>query len=346
MSRDAPLPPDLQKAFGHLRYLKYKGNNEWSSTCPECGESGHNPYSGNPDRFHIHASDPGKDNARGACRQCGVVVFATSNKIKVPNRQELQAMQDEYEQEQKLEAAKLQARLDEFMASKLWEFFANEMTSRERWMWEKIGIPPEYQKLWKLGYMKHYPSTQFESDALTIPYFNSNGSASNLQYRLLHPPRPNDKYRFTKGLEPGFFLAEPDREFEGKCLIVEGAKKSMVTWRVFIDEAGYRDWSIVALPSAQSYGLLPQLEGFEAVWVVLDPDQYRAKRDVLGHEMRKPINRFINKLMKVNIPEIYVARPPQKIDDAFVSYGATAKDFMAIINQSYQVKPGKVYAIQ
>jgi energy-coupling factor transporter ATP-binding protein EcfA2 len=344
-SRDRPLPPDLHKAFGDLQELQYKGGNEWSSYCPECGDSGHNPYSGKVDRFHIHASDPGRDNARGVCRQCGVVVFATSNYTKPPNRAELQKLQDEYENRQALEAAQMKARLDEFIASKLWEFFANEMTSRERWMWEKIGIPPEYQKLWKLGYMKHYPSKQFNSDALTIPYFSHDGDASNLQYRLLQPPQPQDRYRFTKGLKPGLFLAEPDREFKGKCLVVEGAKKSMVTWRVFIDEASHRDWSIIALPSAQSYSLLPQLEGFEAVWIVLDPDQYRGKKNVLGHEMNKPITKFLRRLMKVDIPEIYVAKPPQKIDDAFVKYGATAKDFMAIINQSYRVRPKKIYAV-
>jgi len=345
MKRDRPLPPELAKAFGHLRYLRYKGSGEWSSECIECGESGHNPNSGMVDRFHIHAASPGKDDGRGVCRKCGVVVFANSKRDKLPSPAKIAEVKEQQENREALEAAQLKTRLDEFMASKLWEFYHSEMSNRERQLWEKAGIPHEYQDLWYLGYQAHYPSTRFDSDALTIPYLDNTWQASNLQYRLLQPPQPNNKYRFTKGLKPGLFLAEPSREFKGKCLLVEGAKKSMVTFIRFISEAGHNDWSIVALPSAQSYGLLPQLEGFDAVWVMLDPDQYQGQRNVLGHEGQAPIIKFIDKLAKVDIPEIFVAKPPTKIDDGFVKYGATVNDFLSVISQSYRVKPNRVYAV-
>ena len=342
MSRYTPLPQDLQKAFGHLRYLKYKGNGEWSSECPECHDSGHNQYSGDPDRFHIHASSPGKDNARGICRQCGVVVFATNNTIKAPSPAKLQEMQDKHEQQQELEAAQLQSRLDTFMASKLWEFYHQEMTERERWLWEKSGIPNEYQDLWKLGYMKHYPSKQFNSDALTIPYFESENSALNIQYRLLQPPQVNNKYRFTRGLPSTLWLPEPDRPLTGVCLLLEGMKKAAVTYIKVAGEAEFTDYTIIAVPSAASYGLLAQLSTFDEVIVAFDPDQYKGKRDVLGAESPPPITKVLD---KIDAPIIRLAKFPTKIDDFFHLYGGTYSGFTSIIDQSYQYKPGKRYAV-
>ena len=38
---DRQLPPDLKRKWGHLRWLKYKGNGEWSAECPICHDDGH-----------------------------------------------------------------------------------------------------------------------------------------------------------------------------------------------------------------------------------------------------------------------------------------------------------------
>lgn len=336
MLRDRPLPPELQKAFGHLPGVFYKaGANEWHGPCPKCGSAGHDSSTGPPDRFHMHVAE-GKWGPRGKCRKCLHFEWADGNNSKPPSAAKIKEMELQREEIEEAEAVALQNRLDRFMASKLWEFYHNEMTDRDRWLWEKAGIPNDYQNLWSLGYMKHYPSKQFNSSALTIPHFDVGGDPSNLQYRLLQPPMPNDKYRYHQGLKHPLWLAEPDKNLTGICILCEGMKKGALVFIKFIVEPNNQQYRVVSLPSkAPAKSLYPRLSEFEKIYLVMDPDAHHFSRDNKGKVVLPSI---YNMVENIEGPSVNVVTLPHKADDFFTMYGGNDRDFMQFLNHSREVK--------
>lgn len=325
----------MAKAWGHLQHLQYKpGANEWSSECPECGTFRHDPSSGTPDRFTMWPEGNGSA-ARGWCRQCEHFEWADGNK-NPPSPAKIKEIQKAREQEIEIEQAKLKHRLDTFMANQLWKFYHDEMTDRERWLWEKSGIPSPYQDLWSLGFMEQYPSSHFDSSALTIPHFDVGWKASNMQYRLLQPPKPEDKYRFTQGLPHSLWLPEPDKDLTGTCILCEGMKKAAVTFIEVVVKPNNQKFRVVSVPSKKpAKALYPLLSEFDRIYVVMDPDAYKQSRDKKGRRIEPAI---YNMVKEINGPAVNLVTLPTKADDFFVKYGGTNRDFMSFINQAREVK--------
>lgn len=334
-SRYRPLPLEMAEKWGHLNHLQYKpGSNEWSSACPACGESGHNSLSGTPDRFTMFPEDK-RSSARGWCRQCGHFEWVGSD-AEPPSAARIKEMEEIKEEQEAAERQRLENRLNHFMAEKLWQFYHDEMTDKERWLWENQGIPRQFQDLWTLGYMGHYPSKRFDSEALTIPHFGVGRTPSNLQYRLLQPPKPNDKYRFTMGLPHALWLPEPDRDLTGTCILCEGMKKAAVTWIRFVVEPDNQQYTVVSVPSkSPAKALYPLLNQFDRIYVAMDPDAYRWKKDGDGNKVKPSI---YNMVEQINGPAVNVVTLPTKADDFFTMYGGTAKSFMGFIRQAREVK--------
>lgn len=335
MSRFRSLPPDMAEKWGHLNHLQYKpGANEWSSECPVCGTSGHNPLSGTPDRFTMFPEKKGS-SARGWCRQCNHFEWVDSDR-EPPSPAKIREIKEAREEQEKIEEEKLKHRLDTFMASQLWKFFHDEMTERERWMWTKSGIPEPYQDLWSLGFMKHYPSSNFDSSALTIPHFDVGWKASNMQYRLLQPPNPNDKYRFTQGLPHSLWLPEPDKELKGICILCEGMKKGAVVFIKVVVEPDNQQYRVVSVPSkSPARTLYPLLNEFERVYIVMDPDAYYPSKDGRGRRIDPAVYSMVE---GINGPAVNLVTLPTKADDFFVKHGGTSRDFMPFLDQAREVK--------
>lgn len=336
MSRDTPLPSYMPDHWKNLPHLQYKRNShEWSAACPSCGTSGHSSYSGKPDRFVIFDKEDGKD-ARGWCRQCGYFEWANQNNNNRASPEEIARMEQARAQQEEREKLQLKQKLDSFMAEKLWQFFHDEMNERERWLWTRAGIPDPYQDLWSLGYAKHYPSKKFDSPALTIPHFNVGWTASNMQYRLLSPPKPGDKYRFTQGLPHSLWLPEPDKDLTGVCILCEGMKKAAVTFIRVVVEPNNQQFKVVSVPSKRpAKALYSNFSNFEKVYIVLDPDAYTWTKNSDGSPNRPAVYDMVE---QINGPSINVVTLPTKADDFFIKYDGSSKDFIEFLNQSREVK--------
>lgn len=341
MKRDRPLPPELAKAFGHLQNLQYKGNGEFSSSCPVCGEQGHNPSSGIPDRFHMH-EESGKYGAHGHCRRCGAHVWANQNNNKAPNPAKIKKEQELRREYEAKEAKRRHNQMEAFRQAAIWDYYHESMDDSRRLQWRRAGIPNEFQDLWHLGWTDNYTAPGIASPAMTLPYFAKDWQATTLQFRLIKPPTPNDKYRFLKGMQHQLFLTEPDRKMTGKCLLLEGGKKAMVSFINVVAEGRNHDYTVIAVPSATSHSLLNQLSSFDEVTVLFDPDQYVGTKNILGHESKPPIVRVLD---KITAPIVKVAKLGVKADDMFVKYKATSREFMSVVNQAYQYKPRKSYSV-
>ena len=129
----------------------------------------------------------------------------------------------------------------------------------------------------------------------------------NMQSRLLEPSDPSDKYRFKSGLPAPVYDPEKDSSKpSGQILLVEGAKKAMVTYLNL--GARYR---VIGMPSKSlSHRQIEELKDCEPIIMALDPDAHQDGT----------VSRNVEKLGKERVLSAIL---PAKIDDLFVQYGAT-----------------------
>jgi hypothetical protein len=205
------------------------------------------------------------------------------------------------------------------------------MTEQHRAIWDRAGIPDQFQDWWELGFTPEYRGRDFISPALTIPYFKPGRETEktiyNIQYRLIRPPSPGDKYRFSYGLKPGLWLADPDNKPSGACLVMEGMKKAAVTFIQVVARAGNK-LSVVAVPNkTPGNELLAELSDCEPLFIALDPDAYQPVRTRNGQIQRPAVNRLVKAIGK----RARVVKLPVKADDLFTVHHGSAADFMRFV---------------
>ena len=293
--------------WNNLPHLRKRTRDEYSSACPKCGETGHTGY-GKPDRFRIFTS--GKP--RGWCRSCGFFEFADAGSGRKLNDFELAEMHAERVRLATIERKRVKKKIAVLEERAEWRGYHKAMLEMDnhRQLWRDAGINDAMQEYWELGYN---PSLEYQwagetkkSPALTIPYWKGN-HVINVQSRLLQPAAPNDKYRFTSGLPAPLYDPEKeDSKPEGQVLLVEGAKKAMVTHLHL--GARYR---VIGMPSKSLSHL--QLEGLsecEPIILAIDPDAHYD--GTVGRNLKM-----------IGEERVKIARLPDKIDDLFVQHGAT-----------------------
>lgn len=319
-----PMPPHMQAKWGHLGYVRSVGRREWHSECPKCGSSGHQPGTGHPNRFHMHDTDS-KGNARGICRRCGHFEWAQSENEITPEMKAKAEKLRAYHLEQ--ERVRIKNLIEDLKTKAYWEGYHDAMREEERRLWRNAGIPDGVQDMLKLGYKaKHdyYSGGEMHrTPALSIPYFAYQWKPTNLQFRLLEPVNPADKYRFTRGLPVSLYRPDPDRKIEGRCLLLEGAKKSIVTYMY----VGHEFDCVVACPSKDmSRAMVKELKDCSQVIICFDPDADRRDQE------NNPAIRSAKKIKRIGIDNVRIASLSVKADDFFVMYDGTAKHFMETIS--------------
>ena len=316
------LPPILAAKFGHLKFIKKRTSKEYSAECPVCGDSGH---MGNdwPDRFRMFDDD----KPLGWCRSCGHVEFADGDALR-PTPEQMQEAQEKRRQLAELERSRLQTKIERLRSEAYWEAWNQNMGESARRLWREAGIPDSMQNYWELGYRPDYQGQGFSSPALTIPYFAPGRQALTVQYRLLNPPKPSDKYRFETGLKSDVWLADPEQEPTGRCLLVEGMKKAGVCFVQLVAGAG-EDLTVVAVPSkSPGSQMLERIAKCEVVYIALDPDAYAAQRG-----MRPAVNRLAKELKG----RARIVKLPVKPDDFFTIYNGKPRDFLPYLDQAVSV---------
>jgi hypothetical protein len=221
------------------------------------------------------------------------------------------------------EEARLKAKIADLQQKAYWRGYHDAMEDKHRAIWRKDGIPNEFQDYWQLGYHAEYTGADFTSPALTIPYFGPNWQAQTIQYRLLQPPAPSEKYRFQAGLKASIWMADPDTPLTGPVLLCEGMKKAAVA---YIQTAAQKlaSFTVVAIPSKMpGKDLLDLFAKADPLYILLDPDAFLADRGKLP---------AINRLVKMTTAPKRIVKLPVKADDFFTMYGGTPAEFMRYVN--------------
>ena len=323
--KNIPLPPSLSEKWGHLQFIQYKGNDEWSSECPKCGSFGHvgNDW---PDRFFMSDADS-TGNARGQCRRCQHFEWADQDVDDPPDPARILEQQEHRIKMQKQEALRLRAKISSLQNSAYWRGWHDGMTAVQRQLWLDAGIPESFQDRWELGYTAEYRGTAagspFSSPALTIPYFYPGREAYNVQYRLLNPPKEKDKYRFAKGLTPGLWLADPDDVPSGPCLLCEGVKKAAVAYVKIVAELDYTGLTIASAPNkSPNLNSLDLIGDCDPIYILFDPDAYEPTRTKKG-ERKPPAIAGVFKYLRGLKHDVRLIKLPMKLDDMLLLDGIT-----------------------
>lgn len=309
---DRPLPHDIIDRFGHLPDARHRTGNEFSSACPQCGggRGGHDPS----DRFRIWERQ-GQASSFW-CRRCGYKGFADDNRPgHKPDPERIKELEEIRQREAKREAQRLQARIEELRRQAYWQGWHDAMSGEHRQLWRNQGIPDSFQDYWQLGYNPVYRGRDFVSPAMTIPYFGPDWEPETIQYRLMQPPTPSDKYRFQAGLSSTIWRAEPDRAIENAVILCEGMKKAAVTF-IEVVARGNGRFCVVSVPSkAPGKQLLDLLSNADPLYIILDPDAFYGEKPA------------INRLVKMTDAPKRIVKLPVKADDFFTMHGGTAREF-------------------
>lgn len=319
-----PLPPDLQRRWGHLADIRYHGGGEWSSACPTCGGatgSRRDPS----DRFRMWEADPQKGlGARAWCRQgCngGKIIFADDDLDYEYDPAVVMATTAERLRLSELENQRIREKLQRIGDADFWMRWHNDMEPSHIDLWKQQGIVDYFINYYKLGYCAdhttYYNGIEYHSPTMTIPHYGPNWKLTNIQHRLLNPPVAGDKYRQMAGVPSAMFLTEPDQPLSGQVLVVEGAKKAIVIYTHLGNDAG----QIVAVPSkTPSAEMLELFVNCDPVYLALDPDAYK------GH-----VQRIAERLGPERVRFVHF---PAKPDDLLVEYGLEGRDLIKYIKRA------------
>jgi phage/plasmid primase-like uncharacterized protein len=281
---------------------------EYHGPCPFCG--------GN-DRFRVHTDKP-FPHWYCVCREgSGCNWKGWADEINPRLREPLTAQQvaeyhERAQREAEAEAQALALRLKEFSNSELWAELNRRMTQDNRQWWSEQGLPEDAQNLWQLG----YTSNTSWGPAYTIPYFDDQFNAVNMQYRLTRTDSA-DKYRWAGLGYSSHYIAFPTMGETDQVVICEGAKKAMV----FAYHIQPKDVQVLAAPSKSDWAGLEETKAGR-VWIMLDPDaDERAQKlaEQLGDSAR-------------------IISLPLKVDDMIVKHGVGKREMRGYFRQAAKAK--------
>ncbi len=309
----ATAPRELELIGLDASKFFYSDKKSWRGPCPKCG--------GN--RRFVMFTNHDWPLWNGFCDECGTTIKAWERVKIAYDPAKAAAAKAEQEAEERARAEYRRNKLSEFTTKEIWAELSERLTDEHIAWWERNGIPEDLLRFARIGYKAYkfyYDSEKKEqhSPAYTIPWFGENYTFETMQYRLINPVNPKDRYRFESDLGGGsnhFYRVCPSEPIGDSVIICEGAKKAIVTWQWLAAEQ-----TVIAAASANT--LAPALEATKDCglrYVILDP----------GAE------HWANQIKDANTRIVDL---PFKIDDGYNDYGFTREDFENALKQSRKVK--------
>lgn len=311
MTRETTIPVEFIALAGKVHYVVRRGSVEWSGSCPQCGGELH-PDGTFPDRFRMIQRSRATGKPLGWCRSCGFTWWPgkdSGEKWEPTDAQRAEWLR-EREASEKVRADTVAQALSLLRKEQAWIRYHDFLTEAVREIYRIRGIPDFWIDYLGLGYNpeRGYRSRgeYYISPALTIPVFEPGSRlVVNIKNRLLKPVDPGDKYRpEIAGLPAALYVADPDLKLEGRCILVEGEFKAIVTY-ITLDLPGT---VVVGVPSkSPEIDMLKKLDACDPVIICLDPDAYRMQP---GHQKTA-----VERMLPAFKGRARVMRLPDKIDD-------------------------------
>lgn len=238
-----------------------------------------------------------------------------------------------------------EAKLDEIAATQRKEARLRELQETERhllylqnrqtsqWaqdMWTQAGLDEGLQDFFYLGANDDFKywekKIEYHSPTLTIPYFDEWMNPIFINHRLVKPINPKSKYRpDMSGIDVPDYLSIPTMGYDGDLIIVvEGAKKAMVTWSKAPTET-----QVIGVSTQGAYKQLEEkLKNVgKKVIVIPDSDKVTDKNEKVLTQSRDLARAVGGKILRI----------PEKIDDYIVRVGMSPNSFYKLSKQARRV---------
>ena len=326
------LPPEFLPLADKVKYIQQINENEFHSSCPNCGGEPHADGS-LPDRFVMWRVSK-RGTAFGMCiRKCG---WKWS-----PNKSDAQWAKEEraefQRKAQELEAeynAKVALKLSELSktitAQGIWKRCHDDMPPAiSKYYEETRGINREWQNYLALGYLQDYTVKNhlitYKDAAFTTPLYNMCGEIENLVLRVHHPIDSNDRYRrlYKSGAQ---HLYSPLRERKNKVVLMEGEYKAITA--AMYGKLGI-EYAVYGVQSkSPEKRIIDMLDFAEVVYIAFDPDAYTPE----GKTNRIAVVE-VAKQIGFNRARLVIPPINTKFDDAMM----TGYNFSSAVNMA--IKP-------
>lgn len=313
--RAASLPPEFASLAGKVQHVQQVSETEYCSECPRCGDSGHQGRD-LPDRFRMFL-DGG--NPRAWCRKCGYFVWAdqTDPNKPAPTHAELETWRREQIAREEARKRSAERALELLRNSALWERLHEELDDAARAYWTRRGVPKQFQDYWRLGWARNRNFGGVTCDAASIPLFGPGWSVQQIKYRLTDESKGRYRYEVA-GVEAPPFYCEPDGDYTGHVVAVEGEIKSMVTWARLDGEM-----QVIGMPGTNpGDATVDLLRRAERVTLVMDPG---AKAD--GISLAK----------QVGLGKCWLLETPVKIDDGILAQDMSKRDVRIMLGNAVKL---------
>lgn len=296
----------------------YSDKKSWRGPCPKCGGTR---------RFVVFTNNVWP-LWNGFCDECGVTIKAWERvKIQYDPVEAMKAKSAQ-EAEERARAEYRKNKLAEFTTKEIWAELSERLTEKHIAWWEENGVPEDLLRYERIGFTadkfyyegKRDEKIERHSPAYTIPWFGKDFTFETMQYRLLEPFDPKDRYRFESDLGGGgshFYRVDPAEPIGDKVIICEGAKKAIVAWQWLLGEQEH--YTVLACASANTLApALAATKDCSTRFIVLDPGT-----DFWTNQITDRNSRIVSL--------------PFKIDDGWKDYGFTRTDFENALKQARKV---------
>lgn len=324
------LPPEFADLKGKVEFVRRRGRDEYSSSCPyKCGpDNGGQVHEDGtfPDRFRMLTNARGKNPVVGWCRNCNKMWFPTGNNLSPGEYAKWLAQREARELEELEVATKSLEFLRERQA---WVEYHNNADEMVRELFYARNIDDEWIDYYELGYTPklnvHLGNEKLTVGAVTIPLFAPKSrELQNIKYRLVSQVPNLPKYRYgVRHLPAPLFYANLDKYPSGEVVLVEGEFKAIRTYT----EIGEPDLDVVGMPGSSPDPDLLSLPDCDRVVVIMDPDTYD------GKDPR--INRVVEAVGK---DRSFIVDLPGKVDDLLDEGSLDGRTLRKLIKEARSCK--------
>lgn len=312
------LPAEFQPIAHLVHDVRRKSHNEYSSSCPACGDAGHKSGS-LVDRFVMFPISK-YGFPLGFCRRCG---YRWTAKGKEPSKEQLEEWRKNQIEVEKARLEAAQRALELLQNDKMWELFYSQNNEWSKQVFREWGIADSWIEYLRLGLMPDYivkhGDEQYHSPAATIPVWNVGGIVQNIKLRVLNPKDGADRYRNFYAMGSSFlFVPLYDLPLRGAGMIVEGEKKAIVMEQTLNDPS----LRVVGLQSkTPSPEIFDQMKDLDPIYIWLDPDA-KIKENKSKESAVEYVSRLVGK------ERARIVDCPIKSDDGIVQWGLEPKKYL------------------